>query len=48
MRDYSASTASAKVKDNDLFYQAKVNMTKAHLKYLQFHLFRKSFESQQF
>lgn len=34
MKDYKLSTASAKVKDNDLFYQAKVNMTKAHLKYL--------------
>lgn len=34
MRDYTASKASAKVKDNELFYQAKVNMTKAHLKYL--------------
>jgi len=48
MTDYNASTASIKVKDNDLFYQAKINMTKAHLKYLQFHLFRKSCEDQQF
>ena len=40
MRDYTASTASTKVKDNELFYQAKVNMTSAHLKYLQFHLYR--------
>lgn len=42
MRDYNASTVSNKVKDNDLFYQAKINMTKAHFKYLQFHLFRNS------
>jgi len=40
MRDYMASSASAKVKDNELFYQAKVTMTRAHLKYLQFHLYR--------
>ena len=40
MRDYMKSSATAKVKDNELFYQAKVTMTRAHLKYLQFHLFR--------
>lgn len=40
MRDYEESKASAKVKDNELFYQAKVTMTRAHLKYLQFHLYR--------
>ena len=34
LRDYTASKASAKVKDNELFYQAKVTMTRAHLKYL--------------
>ena len=34
MTDYNASTASNKIKDNDLFYQAKYNMTKAHFKYL--------------
>lgn len=30
MKAYNASTATSKVKDNDLFYQAKINMTKAH------------------
>ena len=40
MADYEASTASKKVKDNDLFYVAKNNMTRAHLKYLQLHLYR--------
>jgi hypothetical protein len=35
MRDYNASEASAKVKDNELFYAAKNNMTKAHFRYLQ-------------
>ena len=48
MRDYNASTAPNKVKDNDLFYQAKVNMTRAHFKYMQFFLFRKSCEEAQF
>lgn len=40
MQDYNASKASNKVKDNELFYQAKVTMTRAHLKYVQFHLYR--------
>ena len=40
MADYEASTASKKVKDNDLFYVAKNNMTRAHLKYLQLHIYR--------
>lgn len=40
MQAYNASTASAKVKDNELFYTAKVAMTRAHLKYVQFHLYR--------
>ena len=48
MKDYYASTSSNKVKDNDLFYQAKINMTKAHFKYLQFCLFRKQCEEYQF
>jgi len=48
MKAYNASTAPAKVKDNDLFYQAKINMTKAHFKYLQFCLFRKQCEEGQF
>jgi len=48
MRDYAASTATTKVKDNELFYQAKVNMTKAHLKYLQFHLYRAQCKSGNF
>ena len=40
MRDYNASTAAQKTKDNELFYTAKITMTSAHLKYVQLHLFR--------
>jgi len=40
MYDYNASEAPTKVKDNDLFYMAKNEMTRVHLKYLQFHIFR--------
>jgi len=40
MRDFDQSTFSSKFKDNDLFQQAKLTMTKAHMKYLQLHLFR--------
>jgi len=40
MRDYHASQAPTKAKDNDLFYAAKNIMTKAHLKYIQFHIYR--------
>jgi len=48
MRDYQASSASKKVKDNELFYQAKNIMTKAHLLYLQFHLFRTECQKKNF
>ena len=48
MRDYDASDAPTKVKDNDLFYSAKVTMVRVHLRYLQFHLFRSSVENHQF
>ena len=48
MKAYSASNAPKKIKDNDLFYQAKINMTKAHFKYLQFCIFRKSCEEGKF
>jgi len=40
MADYNASQLPQKVKDNEVFYQAKVNMTLAHLKYLVLHIFR--------
>ena len=48
MADYNASDAPSKVKDNDLFYAAKNAMTKAHLKYLQFHLFWEACKEAQF
>ena len=48
MRDYQASSEPSKVKDNELFYQAKNTMTKAHLKYLQFHLFRTECQNKNF
>jgi len=39
---YNASTATAKVKDNELFAQARVIMCRAHLLFVQFHMFRTS------
>ena len=48
MADYDASNEPSKVKDNDVFYQAKVTMTRAHLKYLQFFLFRESYKNHSF
>lgn len=48
MKDYIADPTPAKVKDNDTFYQAKINMIKAHLKYIMFHIFRTSCEAQKF
>ena len=48
MQDYNLSTFSAKFKDNDWFQSAKVAMTIAHLKYLQFLLFRTEYERAQF
>ena len=48
MSDYMADPSPAKVKDNDTFYQAKLNMVRAHFKYLLFHLFRKFSEEEKF
>ena len=48
MIDYDASKAHTKVKDNDLFYTAKIAMTRAHLKYLSLHLFRSSYKNRSF
>jgi len=48
MRDYLADAAPTGVKDNDTFYQAKINMIKAHLKYTMFHIFRTQCEAQKF
>jgi len=48
MRDFDKSSAPEKVKENDLFYQAKITMTRAHLKYLQFFLFRSSYKNRSF
>lgn len=48
MRDYNASDAPSKVKDNDLFYQAKNEMTRTHLKYLQIHIFRSQVQQANF
>lgn len=47
MKDYNASDAPTKVKDNDLFYAAKNAFTMAHLKYLQFHIFLTSCQQAQ-
>lgn len=46
MEDYDSSDAPSKVKDNELFYTAKITMVRAHFKYLQFLLFRDSCEKQ--
>ena len=48
MSDYDASNAPTLIKDNELFYQAKVTMARAHLKYLQFFLFRESYKNHSF
>ena len=48
MTDYDASKAHTKVKDNDLFYTAKIAMTRAHLKYLSLHLFRSTYKNRSF
>ena len=48
MAEYNASDAPSKVKDNELFYTAKIQMTRAHFTYLQFHLFRTHFETHSF
>ena len=44
----SASNAPDKVKDNELFGQAKLEMVTAHMKYLQVYLFRHVVEKQKF
>mmetsp|Transcript_613 Transcript_613/g.812 ORF Transcript_613/g.812 Transcript_613/m.812 type:complete len:360 (+) Transcript_613:688-1767(+) len=48
MSDYHESTFSAKFKDNDLFQQAKLSMTVAHMRYLQLHIFRSECEKAAF
>lgn len=48
MHDYNESKLPTKMKDNETFYQAKNNMTMAHLKYLQLHLFRTNCKEAQF
>jgi len=48
MVDYDASDAPPLVKDNEIFYQAKITMARAHLKYLQFFLFRSSYKNHSF
>ena len=48
MSDYNASSSPNKVKDNDEFYQAKNEMTRVHLKYLQLHIFRTACRENQF
>ena len=48
MADYDASDAATIVKDNELFYSAKITMARAHLKYLQFFLFRESYKNRSF
>jgi hypothetical protein len=48
MNDYISDPTPAKVKDNDTYYQAKLNMIKAHLKYIMFTIFRTQCEAQQF
>lgn len=45
MKDYISDPTPAKIKDNDTFYQAKIIMIKAHLKYIMFHIFRTSVEA---
>ncbi len=40
MEEYNASQASKKEKDNDLFYQAKNTMTDAHLKCINYAIYR--------
>ena len=37
--EYNASKEPEKIKDNELFQQAKVNMTKAHIIYLTFAIY---------
>ena len=48
MQAYDESTAATKVKDNDMFYTAKITMVRAHMRYLQFHIFRTSCDEKQF
>ena len=48
MSEYNASSLPSKVKDNEEFYQAKNEMTRAHLKYLQLHIFRAACQQTQF
>lgn len=48
MQEYDASTVPTKVKENELFYTAKITMTKAHMRYLQFHIFKSSCDKQVF
>jgi len=43
-----ASHEPAKVKDNEMFAQAKLVMVRYHLQYLAFHLFRTHVESRTF
>ena len=48
MTDYDASDAPTKAKDNELFYTAKVAMVRAHLKYLELHIYRESYRTRSF
>ena len=48
MSDYDASTNSTKFKDNDQFQAAKNQMTIAHLRYLQLHIFREQIKRANF
>mmetsp|Transcript_1144 Transcript_1144/g.1510 ORF Transcript_1144/g.1510 Transcript_1144/m.1510 type:complete len:116 (+) Transcript_1144:1512-1859(+) len=48
MSDFDLSQSPDKTKENDLFQSAKLAMVRAHLKYLQFYLFRSSYKSRSF